>query len=288
MRTKTIYPFWLLIPVLVLYTFFFIVPVVLGIGYSFTNWNTYSDVVKFTGFQNFKNIFSAQGSYSAIIVRSFAFTFFTTLLKIALGLALAVALNTGVKCKNLLRSVFFLPSNLSALIIGILFRSILAPNGIVNSVLRAAGLDFLAIGWLGNPQTVLGAVMVVEVWRMAGLNMVMLLAGMQVIPADYYEASSIDGASGWAQFLKITVPLLFPVITVVIILDTIHGIKAFDLIFALTGGGPGRLTEVFNVTVFKEFGVGRFGMSTAMGTVVFIITLIPAILIKNTMTGGEK
>lgn len=288
MKKKTIYPFWLLIPVLVLYTFFFIVPVVLGIGYSFTNWNTYSDVIKFTGFQNFKTIFSAQGSYSAIIARSFVFTFFTTLFKIALGLALAAALNTGVKCKNLLRSFFFLPSNLSALIIGILFRSILAPNGIINSVLRVAGLDFLAIGWLGDPKTVLGAVMVVEVWRMAGLNMVMLLAGMQVIPTDYYEASSIDGASGWAQFLKITVPLLFPVITVVTILDTIHGIKAFDLIFALTGGGPGRMTEVFNITVFNEFSVGRFGMSTAMGAVVFIITLIPAVLIKNTMTGGEK
>ncbi|MDR0582801.1 MAG: sugar ABC transporter permease [Treponema sp.] len=288
MKTKTIYPFWLLIPMLVLYTFFFMAPVVLGIGYSFTNWNTYSDVVKFTGFQNFIDIFSAKGSYSPMIVRSFIFTFFTVIFKIAVGLGLAVALNTNIRCKNLLRSFFFLPSNLSALIIGILFRSILSPNGIVNAVLRAAGLDFLATGWLGDPNTVLGAVILTEVWREAGLNMVMLLAGMQVIPADYYEASSIDGASGRAQFLKITVPLLFPVITVVTILDTIHGIKAFDLIFALTGGGPGRLTEVFNITVFNEFSSGRFGMSTAMGVVVFIIALIPAMLIKNTMTGERK
>jgi raffinose/stachyose/melibiose transport system permease protein len=271
-----------------LYSVFFILPVALGIGYSFTNWNSHTDTAKFIGLANYKEIFSPNGSYIPVLIRSFVFTVVTVIFKITIGMALAVALNNNIKCKNVLRSIFFLPSNLSALIIGIIFISILGPNGVVNLFLRATGLGFLANSWLANPKTVLGAVITVEIWRMAGMNMVMLLAGLQVIPTDYYEASSIDGASPWVQFVRITIPLLFPVILIVTILDTLHGLKVFDLVYALTGGGPGRLTEVFNITVFREFASGRFGMSTAMGVILFLIAAVLALLIKNTMTGGKK
>ena len=123
----------------------------------------------------------------------------------------------------------------------------------------------------------------VEAWRMIGWNMVILLAGLQTIPLDYYEAAALDGASYWMQQIKITLPLLMPALTITTVLNTIHGLKTFDLIFALTGGGPGSLTEVLNIAVFHEFSIGRYGMATALGVVVFAITAAIALLIKNAM-----
>ena len=192
-------------------------------------------------------------------------------------------LNGRIRSKNVLRGIFFLPNTLSPLIIGIVFVSMLSPAGVVNAFLRLIGLEALARSWLVDPKVVLASTIAVESWRMIGWNMVILLAGLQAIPLDYYEAAALDGASYWGQFLKITVPLLVPSLTITTVLNTIHGLKTFDLIFALTGGGPGSLTEVLNVAVFREFSMGRYGMATALGVVVFAITAIIALLIKNAM-----
>lgn len=199
------------------------------------------------------------------------------------GLGLALLVNSGIRSKSALRGIFFLPQTLSPLIIGIVFISILSPSGVVNAFLRLIGLDGLAKAWLVDPKLVLGSTILVESWRMIGWNMVMLLAGLQAIPLDYYEAAALDGASFWGQFLKISIPLLMPALTITAVLNTIHGLKAFDLIFALTGGGPGSLTEVLNVAVFREFSMGRYGMATALSVVVFVITAMIALAIKNAM-----
>ena len=159
----------------------------------------------------------------------------------------------------------------------------LSPGGVVNAFLRLIGLDGLTKAWLVDPKFVLGATILVESWRMIGWNMVILLAGLQAIPLDYYEAAALDGASFWGQFLNITIPLLVPSLTITAVLNTIHGLKTFDLIFALTGGGPGHLTELLNVAVFHEFSMGRYGMATALGVVVFAITATIAVAIKNAM-----
>ena len=168
-----------------------------------------------------------------------------------------------------------------------MFISILGPNGIVNQFLRLIGLEALTNSWLTNPKLVLGSTIAVECWRMAGWNMVIFLAGLQAIPRDYYEAASIDGASAWIQFVKITIPFLVPSLTITTVLNAIHGLKSFDLIFALTGGGPGSLTELMNVSVFHTFSQGRYGMSTALSVIVFLITATIAMLIKNRMTKSE-
>ena len=287
MLVKKIYSFWFLVPVVAIYSLFFILPVVVGAGYSFTNWNSMLDTPGFVGFQNYIEILSTSGQYFKSLLITLVFTGVTVVIKSACGLGLAVLLNNRIMGKNALRGIFFLPNTLSPLIIGILFVSILAPSGLLNSVLNFAGLEKIATNWLTNPETVLGATIGVETWRMVGWNMVMFMAGLQVIPKDYYEASSIDGASVLTQFTKITLPLLKPVLMITIVLNTIHGIKVFDLVFALTGGGPGRLTEVLNISVFREFSIGRYGMSTALGIVVFAIAVIFAMLIKNTMTRQE-
>jgi len=287
MKANKVYSNWFLIPAVSLYTILFIIPVIIGFTYSFTNWNSMSDAVKFIGLKNYQEIFTLNSPYLYSIIITFVFTFFTIIFKGTLGLGLALLLNSNIKCKNVLRGIFFLPYALSPLIIGIVFISVLSPNGIFNEFLRLIGFDSIAKGWLTTPNTVLGATIGVESWRMIGWNMVIFLAGLQAIPKDYYEASSIDGASAWVQFIKITIPFLMPSLTITTVLNTIHGLKTFDLIFALTGGGPGSLTEVINVSVFREYSLGRYGMSTALGVVVFLITSIIALTMKNVMTGKE-
>ena len=287
MKANKVYSNWFLIPAVSLYTILFIIPVIIGFTYSFTNWNSMSDAVKFIGLKNYQEIFTLNSPYLYSIIITFVFTFLTIIFKGTLGLGLALLLNSNIKCKNVLRGIFFLPYALSPLIIGIVFISVLSPNGIFNEFLRLIGFDSIAKGWLTTPNTVLGATIGVESWRMIGWNMVIYLAGLQAIPKDYYEASSIDGASAWVQFIKITIPFLMPSLTITTVLNTIHGLKTFDLIFALTGGGPGSLTEVINVSVFREYSLGRYGMSTALGVVVFLITSIIALTMKNVMTGKE-
>ena len=118
--------------------------------------------------------------------------------------------------------------------------------------------------------------------------MMILLAGLQMIPEEYYEAASIDGASKWMQFWKITLPFLRPSLTTVIVLNTIHGLRVFDIIYALTGGGPGGLTEVINTQVFKEFGLGRYGMANALNVVIFVITVAIALGMQRALRGKER
>jgi raffinose/stachyose/melibiose transport system permease protein len=255
----------------------------LGLAYSLTNWNSMSDTVRFVGLKNFREIFSVGSPYLKNLSITLIFTVFTLIVKEGCGLGLALLVNSGIRSKSALRAVFFLPQTLSPLIIGIVFISVLSPGGVVNAGLRLIGLDGLTRAWLVDPKFVLGATILVESWRMIGWNMVILLAGLQAVPLDYYEAAALDGASFRGQFLHITVPLLVPSLTITAVLNIIHGLKTFDLIFALTGGGPGHLTELLNVAVFREFSMGRYGMATALGVVVFAITATIAVAIKNAM-----
>ena len=283
MRASKVYTSWFLAPAVIIYTVLFVVPVVLGLAYSMTNWNSMSDTVRFVGLKNFREIFSVSSPYLKNLSITLIFTVFTLIVKEGCGLGLALLVNSGIRSKSALRAVFFLPQTLSPLIIGIVFISVLSPGGVVNAGLRLIGLDGLTRAWLVDPKFVLGATILVESWRMIGWNMVILLAGLQAIPLDYYEAAALDGASFGGQFLHITIPLLAPSLTITAVLNTIHGLKTFDLIFALTGGGPGHLTELLNVAVFREFSMGRYGMATALGVVVFAITATIAVAIKNAM-----
>lgn len=281
MNAKKTYSRVFIIPAFLLYTFFFIVPVIWGAYYSFTDWSTIRPDIHFIGLDNYRDIFLSTGPYLKSILHTFSFTFFTVIFKVLIGLFLAILLNEGLKTRNLLRTVFFMPYTLAPLIIGIVFVSILAPYGPINTILEFTGLGNFTRSWLTDKSVVLASTMGVEIWRMVGWNMVILLAGLQMIPKSYYEAASLDGAGRYQQFIKITIPYLMPSLTIATILNTIHGLRVFDIIYALTNGGPGNLTEVINTQVFKEFSVGRYGMSNALGMIAFLITLIIAFVMKK-------
>lgn len=288
MYKKKYYGMRFIIPAFILYTILYIIPTVAGMIISFTDWNITRSGLHFTGLQNYINIFQSKGGpYLASLSHTFEFTIITVILKTLIGLGLALLLNKGLKSRFVFRTVFFLPYALAPLIIGISFVSVLKPNGPLNTLLSGIGLEGLTHSWLTEAETALGSTMAVEIWRMAGWNMMILLAGLQMIPEEYYEAASIDGAGAWIKFKKITLPFLRPSLTTVVVLNTIHGLRVFDIIYSLTGGGPGGLTEVINTQVFKEFGLGRYGMANALNVIIFLITVTIALGMQRLLRGKE-
>lgn len=270
------YPLYFAMPALAVYLVFVIVPAVTGIGYSFTDWNAYNKSVNFVGFDNFAEIFSPDENYLLFLRNTLVFTVVSIILKTVIALALALLLNDTVKrLAHLYRVFIFLPAILPTLIVALIFKSILHPsNGILNQSLRAVGLDVLAQRWLVDPSIALFSVIGVDTWKGVGYIMVILLAGLQSIPRDYYEAAEIDGANAWQKLRFVTIPMLMPAIAVITALNVLHGLRVFDIVYALTNGGPGYATEVLYTVIFKAFSQGRYGLGTALSTVLLVILLV--------------
>jgi raffinose/stachyose/melibiose transport system permease protein len=271
MKNK-IYPFYFSIGAIVLYSLFLVIPGLMGIYLSLTDWNRYSSEINFIGLDNFILIFSKQ-NYWHSISNTVIFTVVTIILKTTIGLILALLLTKGLnRFTNFHRIIIYLPAILPMIIVGIVFRSILHPaTGVLNEFLRSIGLDFLTQKWLTNPDIALFSVVGVDTWKGVGYIMVILIAGLQVIPTEYYEAAQIDGANKWVEFKNITLPLLMPTLTVTTVLNLLYGLKIFDIVYVLTNGGPGYATETVYTLVFKEFSKGRYGVSTALSTLLFVV-----------------
>lgn len=289
MNKKKVYPIYFAFGALLLYIVLFVIPGFIGIGYSFTDWSAYSDKLNFVGLDNFKLVFSADEDYMAIIINTLKFTFITTILKNVLGLILALLLTKSIKFLNFHRGIMFMPSVLSTLIIGMIFKSILDPaGGLLNTFLRSIGLGFLAGKWLVTSELAFGSVMAVDIWRGTGYIMTILIAGILSISTTYYEAASIDGANGWQKFRFITFPLLLPTLATTTVLNVIYGLKVFDMIYALTNGGPGKTTtEVLYTAVFKKFGTGQYAVGTALSSVMFLFMVVIGIFMIRIMTKDE-
>lgn len=287
MNLKKVYPAYFLIFPLALYTLFFMVPSAVGLGMSFTNWNSAGGELRFVGFEHFVAIFSNKRNL-LVIFNTFVFAVATTVFKNVLGLGLALGLDRKFKTKNVLRTIYFFPVTLAPLIIGLVFKSIYdVDSGVLNQFLSFIGLPGLAQDWLGQVGTALGAVIFVEIWRLVGQNMVIYLAGLQSISQDYLEAADIDGAGRWQKFTRIVIPQLMPSITINMVLNVIAGLKVFDIVFVLTNGGPARATEMMNTVIFKEYSSGRYGFSTAMGMVMFLLTTVIAFSMLRAMSKEE-
>lgn len=288
MKKSKLYPWYFAAGALLIYTALCVVPGIIGIGYSFTDWSAYSNDLHFVGLKNFKNVFSADTDYFKYITNTLLFTVVTTVAKTGLGLMFALALSKSVKAKNFHRGVMYMPSVLSVLIIGLVFTSILNPKtGLLNEGLRAIGLDSMAQQWLTNPKIALWSVMGVDIWRGTGYIMTMLIVGILAIPQVYYEASSIDGANSWKSFIHITLPMLRQTLAVTIVLNVLYGLKVFDMVYALTNGGPGHTTEVMYTAVFKQFSQGLYAEGTTISSVMFIFMVFIGYFMIKILTKDE-
>lgn len=288
MKKSKLYPWYFAAGALLIYTALCVVPGIIGIGYSFTDWSAYSNELHFVGLKNFKNVFSADTDYFKYITNTLLFTVVTTVAKTGLGLMFALALSKSVKAKNFHRGVMYMPSVLSVLIIGLVFTSILNPKtGLLNEGLRAIGLDSMAQQWLTNPKIAFWSVMGVDIWRGTGYIMTMLIVGILAIPQVYYEASSIDGANSWKSFIHITLPMLRQTLAVTIVLNVLYGLKVFDMVYALTNGGPGHTTEVMYTAVFKQFSQGLYAEGTTSSSVMFIFMVFIGYFMIKILTKDE-
>ncbi|MEP6986317.1 MAG: sugar ABC transporter permease [Chloroflexota bacterium] len=279
------YPFYFVLAALALYIVFFIIPSLSGIAYAFTDWSSYSNDVNFVGLANFKTIFAPGEQYLKYISNTLIFTFNTSLLKLVLGLALAVLLNEGIKrFVHIYRTMIYLPAVLPTLVVALIFKSILNPStGLLNTFFRSIGADGMAKPWLVDPRVALMSVIGVDTWKGVGYIMVILLAGLQTIPREYYEAAEVDGANAWSRFRHITFPLLMPAISVVTVLNILYGLRVFDIVYALTNGGPGYATEVLSTEIFKTFSQGQYGLGTAISSILFLILVVAGYFVIRLM-----
>lgn len=276
MKNKA-YPFYFASGALFLYVLFFVVPSLMGFFYAFTDWNSYTTEVNWVGLDNFVTIFSSTGQgYVSFIKNTVVFTIATIVLKTVIAMGLAVLLTQGIKRLSYFhRVIMYLPAVLPMLVVSLIFRSILHPaTGFLNTTLQAIGLGFLAQKWLTDIHLALPSVIGVDTWKGVGYIMVILIAGLQAIPRDYYEAASIDGATGWKTFTNVTLPLMMPVLSVTTVLNLLYGLKVFDIIFVLTKGGPGRATDTVYTAIFQDFSKGRFGIATALSTLLFLVMIV--------------
>ena len=264
-------------------------PGILGIGYSFTDWNNFTDEINFVGLENYKQIFEGNSEYVTYILNTIMFTVVTTVAKTIVGLALALLLTQKfIKCKNFQRMIIFSPQVMSYLVVGLVFKSMLHPTtGFLNDFLRSIGLESLAKNWLTDLHLVFPTVMAVDTWKGMGYIMVVVIAGLLSIAPEYYEAASIDGANFFQKFKSITLPLLKPVLVNVTVLNVTYGLRVFDMIYSLTNGGPGNATGVINTAVYKEFSKGNLAMGTTLSSVLFIFMLALLYFIIKSMENKE-
>ena len=288
MIEKKSYPIYFIFGALVLYVVLCVIPGLIGVGYSFTDWSSYSDEINFVGFKNFETIFSPDENYLRYLTNTLLFTVFTTFCKTVIGLGLAVLLTKKIRGLNIHRAIMYMPAVISTLIVGMIFKSILNPqSGLLNEFLRSVGLGSFALKWLTNSKIAFWSVMAVDIWKGIGYIMTIFIAGILAISPSYNEAAEIDGASAWQRFTSITLPLLMPTLVVTTVLNVLYGLKVFDIVYALTNGGPGYATEVLYTGVYKEFSLGRFAVGTSLSSVMFVFMLIVGFFMIKIMTREE-
>lgn len=271
---------WFIIPAIFLYALFFLLPNVLNLIVGFTDWSTYNfKDPRFNGLYNFTQIFTDPIFYTAV-KNTLYFTFVTTIGKVIIGLFLAVILNRELKLKNMYRLIIFSPIMLSTIVVSLIFSAIYHPdNGIINVFFRVVGLGFLAKQWLIDPQYAMNCVCAMEIWTGIGFVMVIFLAGLQAVPKDIYESSNIDGTNEIQKLLYITIPLIFPTVTINTVFSLIGGMNVFGQVYGLTNGGPLNSTQVYGTFVFKSFANGLFGFSSAAGLIFTLVVSFASFLL---------
>jgi raffinose/stachyose/melibiose transport system permease protein len=278
---------WLALPALAVYAYVIIGPSARGIVTSFTDWSFSRPDPQFVGFENYVRAF--QGDAGPAAVRTLFIAFVVVVAQNILGLGLALVLNGKVFGRNVLRTIIFAPMVVSALVVGYLFKYIFGPSGIgaVNTVLSALGLS--QVDFLGNPTTALWIIIVTVVWQFTGSTMVIYLAGLQGVPPELDEAAALDGAGYWKRFWYVTRPVLAPAITINLMLGLIGGLKLFDQIFSVTGGGPGNQTQTISTLLYQVFSsFGEYGRAAAMAVVLAIAVGILAAIQYTVLRRQER
>ncbi len=265
---------------LIAFTFW---PMLQSIWISLNKWNLISEPT-WVGFDNYSNLLADPGTWK-IFGHTLAFLLGYLPLVYVGGLILAIALNQHLPARGFLRAVYFLPVITSWVVVALVWKWLLNPsNGVVNALLGTLGLP--EPGWWTDPQWAMASVVLASAWKDLGFIMVILLAGLQNIPTELYEAARIDGASKWARLRYITLPLLTPSSFFVLVISLINGFQVFDQVFVMTGGGPQGASQVVVGQIYDlTFRYGRAGEAAALSWLLFAVILLVTLL---QMRGQKK
>ena len=274
-------------PIVLMLAALIIYPMAYGFYISFFNTNLVTKW-KFVGFKYYIEAFTDPSFYKSVLL-TFEFMILVVIGHFVLGFILATLLNREFRGRTVFRVIFMLPWLFPEAVIALLFTWIMNPMyGILNSALKGLGLISTNVSWLGSKELAFPAVVFVCIWKGFPLVMTMILAGLQSISRDYYEAAEIDGASKWAQFRYITVPSLKPILTTVLILDCVWWFKQYTLVYTMTAGGPGTATNLISLSIYgTAFNDLRFGKASAWGILVFFICYLISLVSKVVTKDNE-
>ncbi|HEY0689279.1 MAG TPA: sugar ABC transporter permease [Kribbella sp.] len=261
------YSNWFYLPAAVIYGLLFAIPTFASFYFSLTRWSIFES--RFIGFDNFVTFFREPALLKGF-TNTLIYALVTSGTKVVLGLLLAVLLTSQIVARGYLRSVVFFPVLVSTIGVGLTFTVLMNPErGLINSALGVVGVT--GPGWLTDPKYALLSVALVDVWKGVGLATLIYIAGIVSIPNEYFEAAKVDGAGAWDNFWQIVLPLARPATVTVIILSLIGGLRSFDLIWAMTRGGPGFTSDVIASVIYKQYQAGFYGLSTAGNVVLFVV-----------------
>ncbi|CAH1192995.1 Melibiose/raffinose/stachyose import permease protein MelD [Paenibacillus allorhizoplanae] len=277
---KKYYPTYFLIPILLVFTIFYVSPALLGLLYSITDASITTSGIHFVGLENYTMLFNEGNAFLISIWNQFQFAFFDAVGKTVIGLLIALLLNKKFRGNNLLRALVYMPIMFGTIVVGIIFNYILSSEGFLNGLLKSIGLSSLANDWLGSFTLALYSVIAVDVWVGAGWSVLVILAALQSVPKEQMESAEIDGAGSMRKFFSIVLPYIMHAINLSFLLSVISGLKAFDIIYAMTGGGPGHATEVMTTFLAKSMSSGSIGYPAAISVSQFVIITVVAMVIN--------
>ncbi|CAH1207614.1 Melibiose/raffinose/stachyose import permease protein MelD [Paenibacillus auburnensis] len=269
---KTMYFF--AVPALLFYLTFWIFPITKLFQYSVTDYNGYAQSFNYIGFDNYKDLFSG-GTLGNSISNTLIYTVVSVVAGNLIGLGLALLLNMKIRGKGFYRSISYIPTLFSAIVVGFIWSYVYMPDsGMIATFLDKLGIPNDNLNFLGSYSTALYSIIFVEIWKNVGTTMIIFLAGLQTVPNDLLEAGRIDGCGGWKLLRYVKLPLLATSITINTTLSLINGLKAFDFPFIMTNGGPGTSTNTLIYSIYKmAFTEQMFGKASALGIISFVLII---------------
>ena len=267
------------LPGFIAYCVFLIFPILMGIYYSFMDWNGISKSYNFIGFANYAKLFTDK-KFGEALLFNFRYTIMLIIGVVVISVVLALLLNKEFKGRSFFRTLYFLPAVLSMITVSLVFKQIFFY--VLPAVGKALGIEALSTNILASKQNAIYGVLFVHLWQGVALPTLLFLAGLQTIPTELYEAAAIDGANGWQQFKHITVAYLIPTLSVVLVLLVKQGLMVFDYVKSMTAGGPGTATQTIALLIYNNgFERNRYSYSIAQAIATgLIIALISAIQIQ--------
>lgn len=272
-KRETIETILYTIPAVILVCLTIYIPFVMSGYYSLTKWNGIAKEPIFIGLENFKQIFIGNSDFLTATIFTMKYALVFIIFTNIISLALAVALVKKFKLANVLRGIFFVPYIMSMTIVGFIWKFIFSQG--FARLYELTSLDILNLSWLGDPKLAFYSVAFVGIWQSIGFYVVLYIAGLQAVPTDVLEAATVDGANGFKRFFKVTLPLLGPSVTTCIFMSLTNSLKVFDIILALTKGGPGSATYSVTLEIYREaFQNNNYGLGSAKSIIFFVIVLI--------------